>query len=132
MRHVPMLLLIAAPLFAQGGPPGGGRGGARGGAAGAAPATGATTAAAPGAAARSDSGTARTGSAPATRRTDDEAPVVTHHTLKGNGDFRYTATAAMMPIRNEQSGKTEGNILDRKSTRLNSSHSDRSRMPSSA
>jgi carboxypeptidase C (cathepsin A) len=102
MRHVPLLLLIAAPLLAQGGPPGGARTGARGGAI--APAT-----QTPGAA-RPDSMAPR-GGAPAARRVEDEAPAVTHHTLRGAGDFRYTATASMMPMRNEQSGEVEGNIF---------------------
>ena len=103
MRLLPVLLLASAPLLAQGGPPGGARG-ARGGA----PTGGAPTAAAPQGAVRTDS-TARPVAAP--RRAEDETPSVTHHTLRGAGDFRYTATAAMMPIRNEQSGETEGNMF---------------------
>ena len=103
MRLAPALLLITAPLFAQGGPPGGGTGrGARGGAiTGASPA-----AAAPATAVRPDSG-ARPMMA---RRLDDTTTAITHHTLSG-ADFRYTATAAMMPIKNEQSGDVEGNIF---------------------
>lgn len=106
MRHLPVLLLIAAPLLAQGGPPGGARSGGRG-----TPTTtagsGTATAGAP--AARTDSGGARPAAAP--RRIEDDTPAVTHHTLKGAAEFRYTATAAMMPIRNEQSGDAEGNIF---------------------
>jgi len=106
MRLLPVLLLLSAPLFAQGGPPGGGRG-ARGGA----PVGGAPTAAAATgpAMSRADSASARA-AAPA-RRVEDETPAVTHHTLRGAGDFRYTATAAMMPIRNEQTGDTDGNMF---------------------
>jgi carboxypeptidase C (cathepsin A) len=107
MRILPALFLLSAPLLAQGGPPGGGRGGSRGGAAGGAPAAAAVPTAAT-AAPRGDSASVR--GAPA-RRAEDDAPSVTHHTLKGSGDFRYTATAAMMPIKNEQSGETEGNIF---------------------
>jgi len=108
MRHIPMLLLIAAPLLAQGGPPGGARTGGRGAAAAAgAPGAATTTSGVP--ATRADSGTARP--AAATRRAEDDAPAVTHHTLRGAAEFRYTATAAMMPIRNEQSGEAEGNIF---------------------
>jgi len=106
MRHVPVLLLIAAPLLAQGGPPGGARtGGARGAAT-------PTTAQAPGAqAARADTAAVRSGIVPSLRGGGEEAPAVTHHTLRGAGDFRYTATAGMMPIKGEQSGETEGNIF---------------------
>ncbi len=103
MRLLPALLLLSAPLLAQGGPPGAARGGARTGGAPGAP----TAAAAPGA--RADSAPARA-MAPA-RRAEEEAPAVTHHMLRGVGDFRYTATAAMMPIRSPQGGETEGNIF---------------------
>ncbi|MHB1311899.1 MAG: S10 family peptidase [Gemmatimonadaceae bacterium] len=109
MRHVPVLLLIAAPLLAQGGPPGGARPGGRGGAA---PATAPVSTPAPGApAARTDTTPARAGVVPSLRRSEEEAPVVTHHTLRTAGDFRYTATTGMMPIKSAQNGETEGNIF---------------------
>lgn len=103
MRPLSMLLLVATPLFAQGGARPGGRGGAVRPTAEVPP----TAAVAP--AARPDSTTAR--AAAPSRRADDETPAVTHHTLRGAGDFRYTATAAMLPIRNPQGGETEGNIF---------------------
>ena len=111
MRVLAAILLVSTPLLAQGGPPGGGRGGARPGSAAGAPAapgTGAPTTGAP--VARADTGMARP-TAAAKARPDDEAPAITHHTLRGAGEFRYTATAAMMPVRNEVSGETEGNIF---------------------
>jgi len=94
MRVLAVMMLVSAPLLAQGG-----RGGGRGGANPAAAAT----------AARPDSG-ARTAGAPA-RPTAEDVPAITHHTLHDNADFRYTALAAMMPIRNEQSGETEGSMF---------------------
>ncbi|HEY3285834.1 MAG TPA: hypothetical protein VGJ96_01795 [Gemmatimonadaceae bacterium] len=108
MRYLPLLLLVATPVLSQGGARTGGRGGAPGTAAGAPTAPGAPASDA--AAARPDSAAARA-AAPAPRRAEEEISAVTRHTLRGAGDFRYTATAAMMPIRNPQGGETEGNIF---------------------
>lgn len=42
----------------------------------------------------------------------NEPPVVTHHTLRlPNGVLRYTATAGMLPIRNDSSGVIEGSMF---------------------
>lgn len=98
MRVLALVMLASAPLLAQGGR--GGRGG------GANPAAAAAAAAV----ARPDSGTQPASSAPA-RHVEDETPAITHHTLAGHADFRYTATAAMMPIHNPQNGNTEGSMF---------------------
>jgi carboxypeptidase C (cathepsin A) len=111
MRPLLLLLVASAPLLAQGGAPSGAPGGARGARGTPTEPTGAasTGAATPATATRPDTAAVR--AANTARRADEEAPVVTKHTLKGVADFRYTATAAMMPIRSEQSGETEGNIF---------------------
>jgi len=94
MRVLAVMMLASAPLLAQGG---------RGG-------RGAGTNPASAAAARPDSSARQAPSTPA-RHVEDETPAVTHHTLAGNADFRYTATAAMLPIRNQQTGETEGSMF---------------------
>ncbi|MBM3908382.1 MAG: peptidase S10 [Gemmatimonadetes bacterium] len=110
MRSLLLLLAASTSLLAQGAPPAGARGarGTAGEPPAAATGTG-TGAAAAAPAARQDSAAVR--AANTARRADEEAPAVTKHTLKGVADFRYTATTGMMPIRNDQSGETEGNIF---------------------
>ncbi len=96
MRAFALLLLTATAALAQGG-----RGAGRGAGANAA-------ATAP----RPDSTVRSAAPAPApARRGEEDAPSITHHTLRGHAEFRYTATTAMMPIRNEQSGETDGSIF---------------------
>ena len=49
--------------------------------------------------------------------------------IKGLDGFGY---GEMVRVQDGQGGSRYGRVLDRKSTRLNSSHTDISRMPSSA
>lgn len=98
MRVLAVMMLASASLLAQGGR--GGRG------AGANPA--ATAATRPDSSARQAPPVPVATSAP---HVEDETPAITHHTLAGHADFRYTATAAMLPIRNQQSGETEGSMF---------------------
>ena len=87
--------LVAPPLAAQGQ-------GRRGGAAAQPPAPGAARQARGDTAARGDS----------LHVVEGKPPVVTHHTISlGGTPLRYTARTGMMPIRNERSGVTEGNIF---------------------
>ena len=49
-----------------------------------------------------------------------------------NGRTKYSVDNALSKLNNKNASGIITNFLDRKSTRLNSSHSQRSRMPSSA
>jgi carboxypeptidase C (cathepsin A) len=60
--------------------------------------------------ARTDSARGRPGDS--LRVVPDQSPVVTRHRMTvGREDLRYTAATGMMPIRNERTGATEGQIF---------------------
>ena len=65
--------------------------------------------------------------------TGDKAEIITFQDMEKLLDYLYSR-AQGDDVRNENSrqGGQGGSVLDRKSTRLNSSHANESRMPSSA